>query len=101
LSHKQEFGTLQVADGKGDCGADGMTIDSTGRVYVATQLGLQVFDTQGRLSGIIEKPDGAWLANAVFAGPALDTLYVTASTQVLKRKINASGVRYFDAAAKP
>lgn len=101
LSSKQAFGTLQVADGKSDCGADGMTIDSTGRVYVATQLGLQVFDTQGRLSGIIEKPSGAWLANAVFAGPELDTLYVTASTQVLKRKINARGVRYFDTPAKP
>jgi gluconolactonase len=100
LSHKQEFGTLQLADGKSDCGADGMTIDSTGRVYVATQLGVQVFDTQGRLSGIIEKPSGAWLANAAFGGPELDTLYVTASTQVLKRKVNAKGVRYFDVPVK-
>ena len=74
-----------------------MTIDSTGRVYVATQIGLQVFDPQGRLVGIIDKPEGAWLANADFAGPDLDTLYVTAATKVFKRKINAKGLRYFDA----
>jgi sugar lactone lactonase YvrE len=95
LGMKEAFGDLRVPEGRSDCGADGMTVDSTGRVYVATQLGLQVFDTQGRLVGVIDKPEGAWLANAAFAGPKLDTLYVTASTKVFKRKINAEGVRYF------
>lgn len=97
LGMKEAFGDLRVPEGRPDCGADGMTVDSTGRVYVATQLGLQVFDTQGRLVGVIDKPEGAWLANAAFAGPELDTLYVTASTKVFKRKISAKGVRYFEA----
>lgn len=96
LGAKEAFGDLRVPDGRPDCGADGMTIDSTGRVYVATQIGLQVFDPQGRLVGVIDKPEGAWLANAAFAGPELDTLYVTAATKVFKRKINAKGIRYFD-----
>jgi hypothetical protein len=35
----------------------------------------------------------------VFAGPQLDTLYVTCMNKVYKRKINAQGIRYFDVAA--
>jgi sugar lactone lactonase YvrE len=98
LKFKQPFYTLQVPEGKTDSGADGMTIDTQGRVYVTSHLGLQVFDSQGRLSGIIAKPQTAWLANAVFAGPKLDTLYVTCTNKVYKRKINAQGIRYFDVA---
>jgi gluconolactonase len=98
LKFKQAFYTLSAPDGKIDSGADGMTVDTAGRVYATSHLGLQVFDAQGRLSGIIAKPQTAWLANVVFAGPQLDTLYVTCTNRVYKRKINAKGLRYFDAA---
>ena len=77
-----------------------MTIDSAGRIYVATQVGLQMFDPSGRLGGVIDKPQNAWLSNVVFGGPNLDTLYVTCTNKVYKRKINAKGIRYFDDAAK-
>ena len=75
-----------------------MTIDSEGRIYCTSHLGLQVFDAQGKLLGIIDKPQKSWLANAVFAGPELDTLYVTSMSRVYKRKMNARGIRYFDVA---
>jgi sugar lactone lactonase YvrE len=65
-------------------------------VYVATQLGLQVLDSSGRLGGIIDKPQQAWLANVTFAGPNLETIYVACTNRVYKRKLNAQGVRYFD-----
>ena len=96
LKFKQPYFTLRVAPGKTECGADGMTFDSAGRIYVATQLGLQMFDPTGRLGGVISKPQNAWLANCVFAGPNLDTLYVTCTNKVYKRKTNAKGMRYFD-----
>lgn len=99
LGLKQPFGDLQIPDGRPDAGADGMSIDSSGRVYVATQIGVQVFDPQGRLVGVIERPQGGWLANLTFGGPELDTLYVTSATRVYKRKINARGIRYFDTAS--
>jgi sugar lactone lactonase YvrE len=98
LKFKQPFYTLRVPEGKTDSGADGMTIDDQGRIYVTSHLGLQVFDTQGRLTGVLAKPQVAWLANAVFAGPELDTLYVTCTNRVYKRKVHARGIRYFDAA---
>jgi gluconolactonase len=72
------------------------TVDSDGRLYVATHAGLQVFDTQGRLSGIIAKPQDKFLSNVVFGGEKLDTLYVTCSDKVYRRKTKVTGVRYFD-----
>jgi len=96
LKFKQPFYTMALPDGKIEGGGDGMTIDTQGRIYVTSYLGLQVFDTEGRLSGILKKPQNAWLANAVFAGPQLDELYVTCTNKVYKRKINAKGFRYFD-----
>jgi sugar lactone lactonase YvrE len=102
LKFKQPFYTLRAQPGKLDCGADGMTVDSAGRLYIATQVGLQVLDTSGRVGGVINKPQVAWLSNAAFGGPNLDTLYVTCTNRVFKRKINAHGVRYFDtSSSKP
>lgn len=100
LKFKQPYYTMRLQTGKLECGADGMTIDSAGRIYVATQVGLQMFDTSGRLGGVIDKPQSAWLSNAAFGGPNLETLYVTCTNKVYKRKINAKGIRYFDDAAK-
>ncbi len=95
LKFKQPFWTLRTLPGKLDCGADGMSVDSAGRIYVATQLGLQVLDDSGRLGGVIEKPQQAWLANVAFAGENLDTLYAACTNRIFKRKLNAKGIRYF------
>ena len=38
---------MRCPTGKIDSGADGMKIDSAGRMYVTTHLGLQVFDPTG------------------------------------------------------
>jgi len=93
LSFKQPYYTMRLAPDKLDSAADGLTIDSVGRVYVATRLGLQMFDPTGRLCGVIALPQKAWLSNVAFAGPNLDTLYVTCSNKVFKRKVKATGFR--------
>ena len=99
LKFKQPYWTLRALPGKLDSGADGMTIDAAGRIYVATQVGLQVMDPSGRLGGVVDKPSSAWLSNATFGGPNLATLYVTCTNRVFKRKLNAQGIRYFDTPA--
>jgi sugar lactone lactonase YvrE len=99
LSDKRPLYTLHIPEDRKDSGADGMTIDSKGRIYCTSHLGLQVFDAQGKLLGIIDKPQKSWLANAVFAGPELDTLYVTSMSRVYKRRMNARGIRYFGVAS--
>lgn len=75
-------------------GSDGMTVDSAGRLYVATRAGLQMFDPTGRLGGAIAKPHNGPLSNVCFGGPKLDTLYVTAGDKVFKRLTKTTGVRY-------
>ena len=93
LAFKQPYSTLQTVPGRRQSDADGMTVDTLGRVYVTSGLGLQVLDPTGRLSGVILKPQPKWLANVVFGGPNLDTLYVTCSDRIYKRKVKAQGVR--------
>ena len=101
LAHKQRFGFVHVPYDGSDSGADGMTMDDQGRLYLATRMGVQVFDQLGRCHLIIQKPQDAWLSNVVFAGPNLDTLYATSKDKVYKRKLNAKGVVPWQAAVKP
>ena len=82
-------------------GADGMTVDALGRLYVTTEMGLQICDQAGRVNGIILKPQNKWLSNAVFGGPDLDTLFVTCGDKVYKRKTKTTGVLSFQPPIKP
>jgi len=91
LAHRQPYSTLRLLPGQSASGADGMTVDRTGRLYVATNAGIQVFDTQGRLSGIIHKPQRRFLSNICFGGEGFSTLYATCSDKVFARKLKAKG----------
>jgi sugar lactone lactonase YvrE len=95
LSRKERYyGPVQLPSRADRPGSDGMTVDSIGRLYVATRAGLQMFDPTGRLGGAIAKPHPGPLSNVCFGGPQLDTLYVTAGDKVYRRKVQAKGVRY-------
>ena len=100
LKFKQPFYTMHMVPGKKDSGADGMCIDAAGRAYVTTHAGLQIFDTQGRLSLVLEKPQQAWLSNVVFGGPDFKTLYVTCTSRVYKRQTKVAGIPTYGAATK-
>ncbi len=94
LNHQQPYSAMQLPIGSMESGADGMTVDKVGRLFVCTSLGVQVFDTQGRLSGILSKPQRAFLSNVVFGGPDLNYLYATTQDKVYRRKLNTTGVRF-------
>ena len=82
--------------------ADGWTVDTEGRRYLTTKLGLQVFDQLGRCHIILAFPQGAtWMSNVCFGDPKLDTLYLTCEGKVFRRKINATGVVSWKAPVKP
>jgi gluconolactonase len=101
VTNKQPYFHLHMPDAATQSGADGMTVDSLGRLYVTTAAGLQVCDQAGRVNAIISKPQRAWLANVVFAGPDLNTLVVTCGDKVYKRKTKAKGVISWKAPIKP
>jgi len=93
LANGEPFYFLETADEKWlPALADGMTVDSEGFLYVATSLGIQVCDQLGRVNAIINKPQPGALANVVFGGPNLDTLYVAAGDKIFKRQIRRKGV---------
>lgn len=91
----QYYGPLQIPSGQTLPGSDGMTVDDAGRLYVATHAGLQMFDPTGRPCGSIVKPQNKFLSNVKFGGPNFDTVYVTSSDKVYKRKLNTRGTPHF------
>lgn len=64
-----------------------MTTDLANRTYVATNLGIQVFDPTGRLCGIFTPPPGK-VTRLAFDG---DRLYAHAGDMVYVRKMLAKG----------
>jgi enterochelin esterase family protein len=99
LSNKKPAMIMKAPDNKPTvANGDGMTIDTAGRAYVTTALGLQIFDADGTLLGILPKPQPG-LTNAAFAGPDRGYLYITCGTKVFRRKTQVKGSLAFEAPA--
>jgi enterochelin esterase family protein len=84
--------TMGLPVGKEIAAGDGSTTESQGRFFVTTELGIQIFDPAGRLSGIIAKPvaDGK-VVSVEFAGKDHDVLFVAAGDRIFSRKLKVSG----------
>src|SRR6185369_2295928 len=91
----------EVESGLLRSGADGMTVDTEGFLYVATKLGIQICDPAGKTVGILRKPQSADPSNVVFGGPDLQTLYVTAGDKVFRRTIKRKGTLPWVAVTPP
>jgi gluconolactonase len=72
-------------------GADGLAVDSAGRVYTATTIGVQVFDPKGQHLGTI--PLSRAPQNLAFAGPDRKTLYVVGRGVAFKVQTQAQGIK--------
>jgi gluconolactonase len=72
-------------------GADGLAIDSQGRVYVAASTGVQVFSPQGQHLGTI--PLSRAPQNLAFAGPEKKTLYVVGRGAAYRIAMLAEGFK--------
>lgn len=67
---------------------DGMAVDQTGRYYVTSELGVQIFDPTGRPCGVLPKPNADQpLTTCILAGPELSTLFIGQGTTIYKRKL--------------
>lgn len=72
-------------------GADGLAVDSDGRLYVATTDGVQVFSAKGRALGTIVLPKAP--QNLAFGGRDKKTLYVVGRGAVYTIATLSSGYR--------
>ena len=100
LTSKQRFFWLHTPDGSDQSSADGMRVDSDGRLYVATSLGIQVCDQAGRVQCILPTPNHR-LSNLAFGGEKSDLLYATCGDKVYKRRLKVKGVQAWANPLKP
>ncbi len=72
---------------------DGMKIDSCGNVYCCGPGGIHVFDPSGNVLGVIRTPEPC--ANFTFGDEDLKSLYITASSLLLRLRVRVPGLRLF------
>jgi gluconolactonase len=76
-------------DGTLRSGADGMAMDTEGRLYVTTSSGVQVIDRRGQYLGTIRVPKNP--SNLAFGGPNRRTLYITGRDSLFSVKVLSQG----------
>jgi enterochelin esterase family protein len=96
IDPKGEFKFHEAPPYMKKAGGDGMATDTTGRYYVATALGVQVFDPTGRLCGVLPKPQpDKPLTSVMLSGPNREYLYVTNGDKIFRRKVQATGAIFY------
>ena len=71
-------------------GADGIAVDTAGRVYVATTAGVEIFSPEGAALGVIALPKQP--QNLAFGGADRSQLYVVGRGSVYRIKTLTTGV---------
>jgi sugar lactone lactonase YvrE len=88
LTNKRNFGKYQGLPTK-ESHADGIAVDSEGRVYVGIATGVQVFSPKGEALGVI--PTSQRPQNLAFAGPDKKTLYLAGGSALFSVQTTAKG----------
>lgn len=93
VSNRRDFARLagwaQGENGNWSSGADGLAIDHEGRLYVASNAGVEVFSPKGEALGVLKLPKKP--QNLAFAGENKKTLYVVGRGSVYRLPTLASG----------
>jgi gluconolactonase len=89
LTNKRNFGKYDGLNGAKESHADGIAVDSEGRVYVGIAPGVAVFDKSGKSLGVI--PTSQRPQNLAFAGPNKQTLYIATPSCLFSLKMIAKG----------
>lgn len=95
VKNRRIFGLLQGLEKSPDGfrgSADGITVDSEGRVYAATRAGVQVISPQGRHLGTIPIGVAAGPQNLAFVGPDRKTLFIVGRGAAWKVPVLSQGV---------
>jgi sugar lactone lactonase YvrE/enterochelin esterase-like enzyme len=92
LEDKQPYFWLHMTDVPNDSGAEDLAVDTHGNLYVATRMGIQICDQNGRVRAILPLPTPSGAVRGIcFGGEHFDVLYVTDGTQVFRRWLKLRG----------
>jgi gluconolactonase len=83
-----DFAVPASMDGSG---AGSVAMDDSGRAYVATPMGVQVFDRNGRVAAILPLPGNEAATGVCFGGKDFDTLYVSTGSKIYRRSLRIPG----------
>ena len=92
IGPKRQFAKLEgwkPTSTGGSSGADGLAVDAQGRVYVASNTGVQVFTARGEALGTIALPKQP--QNLAFAGTDKKQLYVVGRGAVYRIAVDTPG----------
>lgn len=67
-----------------------MVFDRNGNLFIATVMGVQVCDHNGRVRAILTLPSGR-ISSLCFGGKELNVLYVLSGNKLYRRKVNTQG----------
>ncbi|MGD1104802.1 MAG: SMP-30/gluconolactonase/LRE family protein, partial [Terriglobia bacterium] len=96
LANGEPFFRMETPDESSESGASGMAVDSKGLLYVATLMGIQVCDAQGRVVAIFNRPELTTtemgpISGVAFGGPDHQYLYVVVGNEVFRRHLVCRG----------
>lgn len=92
ITNKRNFAPLKgwsQGENGWSSGADGLAIDAKNRLYVASNAGVEVFDSKGKALGVIPIPNKP--QNLAFAGKDKKTLYVVGRGAAYKIALKTPG----------
>lgn len=101
LLHGQPYHHVHLPTDETRTGADGAAMTNNGYLYVATTMGVQIFDQPGRCHAIIPAPRGEQMTNVVFAGPEMNILYATIAGKLYRMPTKVTGVAPWQTPVKP
>jgi len=92
LADRQPFYWLHMTDIPNNSGAEDLAVDMHGNLYVATRMGIQVCDQNGRVRAILPLPTPCGPVRSLcFGGEHFDVLYATDGVQLFKRPLKVPG----------
>ncbi len=99
-SHAQRYFHLHAADTEEHAAPTSLAVDREGRLYVGTNLGVQVCDQAGRVNVILPAPGGS-VTGLAFGGASRDTLFAVAGGKLYRRVLRTVGAFAGEAPLKP
>lgn len=84
--------SLRLRHGQTGINVTGLTTDLAGRIYAATENGIQVFDPTGRLSGVISLPESGEPSELSWEGESRDELTVWVNGSKYRRRMATTGL---------
>jgi sugar lactone lactonase YvrE len=90
MSQRQRFYWLHMTDIPNNSGAQDLAVDTHGNLYVATRMGIQVCDQNGRVRAILPLPPPGLPVLALTISKKY--LFATDGKRVFRRNINVDGI---------